>query len=99
MEIWIRACGSLGIGFRMRWVAELQDFHKTLENWKALISWRKRFSQKRVFYGIKTTNRPAQNDRKDREKISCFHEKVRFMMVFTGQTRVFHENLDFHFSV
>ena len=31
-EIWIRACGCLGIDFRMRWVAELQDFHNTLEN-------------------------------------------------------------------
>ena len=29
---------------------------------------------KNVFYGIETTNRKDQNDRKNQTKISCFHK-------------------------
>ena len=35
-EIWIRACGCLGIGFRMRWMSELQDFQKHAKTGKFL---------------------------------------------------------------
>ena len=65
------------------------------KNQEVLISSRKRFSQKRTFYGIKTTNRPDQNDRKKRAKISWFHKKVPKTCVFTRETCVFHENHDF----
>ena len=53
---------------------------------------RKRFSKKSPFNPIKTTNPRAQNDRKDRGKISSFHTKSSFVMVFAGQTNVFMDN-------
>ena len=90
--IGIRACVCLGIGFRMR-------FHEMFKKREVLISLRKRFSQKRMFYCIKTTNRPDQNDRKKRKNISCFHQKVSKTIVFTRETCVFHENHDFQFSL
>ena len=35
-EIWIRACGCLGINFRMRWMSELSDFHEITKTGKFL---------------------------------------------------------------
>ena len=50
--------------------------------------WKNRFSTKSCFYLSKTTNRHYQNDRRMREKFSCFHKKLGFRMVFTSQTRI-----------
>ena len=69
------------------------------KNREVLISSRKRFSQKRTFYCVKTTNRPDQNDRKKRAKISWFHQKLSKTSVFTSETYVFHENHDFQFCL
>ena len=60
---------------------------------------RKRFSKKSPFNPIKTTNAHARNDRKDRGKISSFYTKSGFVMVFASQSRVFHGQRHFWFSV
>ena len=71
--------GDMDSGFRMPgnrfpdaldvWIIR---FLRNSQNREVLVSWRKRFSGKSLFYNRKRTNRPDQNDRKDREKISCF---------------------------
>ena len=60
---------------------------------------RKRFSKKSSFNPMKTTNPRAQNDRKDRGKISSFYTKSGFVMVFASQTSVFHGQRHCWFSV
>ena len=63
-----------------------------------ILSW-KRFSEKSFFNPIKTTNPRAQNDRKDRGKISSLYTKSGFVMVFASQTSVFHGQRHCWFSV
>ena len=60
---------------------------------------RKRFSKKSPFDPIKTTNPRAQNDRKDRGKISSVYTKSGFVMVFASQTSVLHGQRHCWFSV
>ena len=43
---------------------------------RKLLFIRERFSHKIVLYRNKTTNRKDGNDRKDHEKISCFHQNL-----------------------
>ena len=57
-------------GCRIRW------YSKKSQNLEVIMSPRKRSSQKWCFYRIKTTNRKDENDRKDHEKISCFHQNL-----------------------
>ena len=64
-----------------------------------IISSRKQFSKKSSFNPIKTTKPRAQNDRKDRGKISSVHTKSGFVMVFASQTSVFHGQRHCWFSV
>ena len=51
---------------------------------------KKTFFEEISFNPIKTTTPRAQNDRKDRGKISSFYTKSGFVMVFASQTSVFH---------
>ena len=60
---------------------------------------RQQFSKKSRLNPIKITNPRAQNDRKDRGKISSFYTKSGFVMVFASQTSVFHGQRHFWFSV
>ena len=60
---------------------------------------RKRFSKKSPLNPIKITNPRAQNDRKDRGKISSVYTKSGFVMVFASQTSVFHGQRHCWFSL
>ena len=64
-----------------------------------IILLRKQFSKKSPFNPIKTTNPHSQNNRKDRGKISRFHTKSGFAMVFASKTNVFHGQRHCWFSV
>ena len=48
--------------------------------------------KKSSFNPINTTNPCAQNDRKDRGKITSVHTKSGFVMVFASQTDFFMDN-------
>ena len=50
---------------------------------------RNRCLKKSLFYPTQTKHIDAQNDRSDQEQFSCDHQKSRFVMVLTSQTRIF----------
>ena len=73
----------------------ISRYSEKSQNPEVVISPRKRFSQKWCFYGTKTTNRKDGNDRKDHEKISCFHQNLilwwylLIKLMFFTKTRIF----------
>ena len=64
---------------------------------QALVFSRKLFLKKLLIFSCNLTNRYRQNDRKDHEKISCFHRNMRFDIVFVSHIHVFVRNQHFRF--